>query len=304
MAKDKKKIKSQAPIALVYFSTMVVFLVILGAVAIGLMNKLVLEPEKASSVSVKDNTPTDKNNQTFFYMVKDDDNTLEAAMLARFMPADGKIMLVPLSPYTMTSFNSSNQTMAQVFKSGGAADTTSALSETLNISIDRYMSMGEECFENVCDNIGSVTYEVLEDMYYVDKNSDDVTNYTKGDKISLQGSEMRLFITYPKYKNGYSQNVTVAGEFMRSLINNGFKLQTTRDNLDSIYSNLLKESSEKNFNASDFDETKEFYYYVIDNFDNPAYVLTPTGAWSDKGDQFTVDEAFKTQLKEAFKITE
>ena len=303
MAKDNKKRKSQAPIALVYFSTMVIFLVILGSIALIFMKNLVLEPKKSSSVSISDNTPTDKNNQTFFYMVKDDKNNLETAMLARFLPADGKLMLVPLSPYTMITLNGSNQTMSQIFKSGGAPDTTSALGETLGISIDRYMSMGEECFENVCDNIGSITYEVLEDMYYIDKHSDDITNYTKGDKISLQGSEMRLFITYPKYKNGYSQNVTVAGEFMRSLINNGFKLQTTRDNLESIYSNLLKESAEKNFSVGDFEETKEYYYYVIDNFDNPAYMLTPTGTWSDKGYQFTIDDAFKTQLKSAFKIS-
>ena len=302
MAKDKKKRKSQAPIALVYFSTMVIFLVILGSIALIFMKNLVLEPKKSSSVSISDNTPTDKNNQTFFYMVKDDKNNLKTAMLARCLPADGKLMLVPLSPYTMITHGGSNQTMAQIFKSGGAPDTTSALGETLGISIDRYMSMGEECFENVCDNIGSITYEVLEDMYYIDKHSDDVTNYTKGDKISLQGSQMRLFITYPKYKNGYSQNVTVAGEFMRSLINNGFKLQTTRDNLESIYSNLLRESSEKNFSAGDFEETKEYYYYVIDNFDNPAYMLTPTGTWSDKGYQFTIDDAFKTQLKSAFKF--
>lgn len=302
MAKDKKKRKSQAPIALVYFSTMVIFLVILGSIALIFMKNLVLEPKKSSSVSISDNTPTDKNYQTFFYMVKDDKNNLETAMLARFLPADGKLMLVPLSPYTLITHGGSNQTMAQIFKSGGAPDTTSALGETLGISIDRYMSMGEECFENVCDNIGSITYEVLEDMYYIDKHSDDVTNYTKGDKISLQGSQMRLFITYPKYKNGYSQNVTVAGEFMRSLINNGFKLQTTRDNLESIYSNLLRESAEKNFSAGDFEETKEYYYYVIDNFDNPAYMLTPTGTWSDKGYQFTIDDAFKTQLKSAFKI--
>ena len=44
---------------------------------------------------------------------------------------------------------------------------------------------------------------------------------------------MRLFITYPKYKNGYSQNVTVAGEIKRRLNNNGFKNQTTRDNHES-----------------------------------------------------------------------
>lgn len=302
MAKDKKKRSSQAPIALVYFSTMVIFIVVLGAIALVFMNKLVLEPEKAPSVSVEeDNTPTEKNNQTFFYMVKNDNNNLETAMLVRFMPADGKIFLAPLSPYTMAS---SSQTIAQVFESGGASETTNAVSEMLGISIDRYMSMGKECFENVCDNIGSITYEVLEDMYYVDKNSDDVTNYTKGDKISLQGSEIRLFITYPKYKDGYAQNVIVAGEFMKSLINNGFKLQTTRDSLESIYSNLLKESAEKNFSASDFEETKEYYYYLIDNFDNPAEMLTPTGTWSEKGYQFTVDDAFKTQLKEAFKITQ
>ena len=48
----------------------------------------------------------------------------------------------------------------------------------LGICIELFLLMGEECFENVCDNIGSITYEVLEDMYYIDKHSDDVTNYT------------------------------------------------------------------------------------------------------------------------------
>lgn len=301
MAKNKKKRNSQAPIALVYFSTMVVFIIIFGAIAIGLMNKMVIEPQGSSSYSVEDSSPTEKNNQTFFYMVKDDKNKLETAMIARFMPVDGKILLAPLSPYTIASADSTGQTISQIFQSSGAAETTKAVSEVLGISIDRYMSMGQECFENLCDNIGSITYEITENMYYVDKNSDDIINYSKGDKISLQGSQIRMFITYPKYKDGKSQNVLVAGGFMKSLINSGFKLQTTRDNLDSIYSNLMKESSEKNFNVNDFEETKEFYYYVMDNFDNPADMLTPTGTWSEKQDKFTFDDAFKTQIKTAFK---
>ena len=303
MDKNNKKRKSQAPIALVYFSTMVVFIIIFGAIAIGLMNKMVIEPEKATSSVAEDSNPTDKDNQTFFYMVKDDKNKLETAMLARFMPADGKIMLVPLSPYTTASADSNGQTIDQIFQTGGASETAKALSETLGISIDRYMSMGQTCFENLCDNIGSITYEVEENMYYVDKNSDDIVNYSKGDKISLEGSQIRMFITYPKYKSGYAQNVLVAGEFMKSLINSGFKLQTTRDNLDYIYSNLLKESSEKNFNVNDFQETEQFYYYIMDNFDNPANVLIPTGTWSDN-EKFTFDETFLMQVKTEFKVAQ
>ena len=303
MDKNNKKRKSQAPIALVYFSTMVVFIIIFGAIAIGLMNKMVIEPEKATSSVAEDSNPTDKDNQTFFYMVKDDKNKLETAMLARFMPADGKIMLVPLSPYTTASADSNGQTIDQIFQASGASETAKALSETLGISIDRYMSMGQTCFENLCDNIGSITYEVEENMYYVDKNSDDIVNYSKGDKISLEGSQIRMFITYPKYKSGYAQNVLVAGEFMKSLINSGFKLQTTRDNLDYIYSNLLKESSEKNFNVNDFQETEQFYYYIMDNFDNPANVLIPTGTWSDN-EKFTFDETFLMQVKTEFKVAQ
>ncbi len=303
MDKNNKKRKSQASIALVYFSTMVVFIIIFGAIAIGLMNKMVMEPEKSTSSVAEDSNPTDKDNQTFFYMVKDDKNKLETAMLARFMPADGKIMLVPLSPYTTASADSNGQTIDQIFQASGASETAKALSETLGISIDRYMSMGQTCFENLCDNIGSITYEVEENMYYVDKNSDDIVNYSKGDKISLEGSQIRMFITYPKYKSGYAQNVLVAGEFMKSLINSGFKLQTTRDNLDYIYSNLLKESSEKNFNVNDFQETEQFYYYIMDNFDNPANVLIPTGTWSDN-EKFTFDETFLTQVKTEFKVAQ
>ena len=90
---------------------------------------------------------------------------------------------------------------------------------------------------------------------------------------------------------------------LKSLINSGFKLQTTRDNLDYIYSNLLKESSEKNFNVNDFQETEQFYYYIMDNFDNPANVLIPTGTWSDN-EKFTFDETFLMQVKTEFKVAQ
>lgn len=306
MAKNRKKGKSQAPIALVYFSTLVVFILIFGAIAIGLMNEMILEPEERSmpTVSVDDSTPTEENNQTFLYFVKNNKNNLDAAMVARFMPADGKIMLVPLSPYTIASADGQGQTLDQVFKASGASETAKAVSEVLGITIDRYMSMGEQCFENLCDNIGSITYEVFENMYYIDDDSDDIVNYSKGEKIALQGYQIRLFMTYPKYKNGYSQNVSVAGEMMKNLINSGFKLQTTRDNLDSIYSNLLKESAEKNFTENDFKKTEDFYYYIMDNYDNPAEMLTPTGTWSDNGYRFMVDGAFKAQIKAILKIKE
>lgn len=302
MANKNKKRRSQAPTALVYFSTMVIFIVIFGAIAIGLMNKMILEPEKmTSTVSTAESDPTEENNQTFLYMVKSRNNDLDAAMTARFMPADGKIILVPLSPYTASS---SGQTLDQIFNNSGAAETTKAVSEILDIDIDRYMSMGEKCFENLCDNIGSITYEVLENMYYVDNDSDDVVNYSKGDKISLQGYQIRLFMTYPKYKNGYSQNVITSGEMMQSLINSGFKLQTTRDNLDSIYSKLLEESAEKNFNSNDFEKTKDFYYYIMDNYDNPAETLIPTGTWTENRYRFNIDDTFKAQIKSVFKIKE
>ena len=114
--------------------------------------------------------------------------------------------------------------------------------------------------------------------------------------------QIRQFMIYPKYKSGFSQNVLTAGDMIKSLINSGFKLQTTRDNLDSIYSKLLEESADKNFNANDFEETKNSYYYIMDNFDNPADMLTPTGVWLNNGYRFIVDDAFKAQLKTVFKI--
>ena len=91
---------------------------------------------------------------------------------------------------------------------------------------------------------------------------------------------------------------------MQSLINSGFKLQTTRDNLDSIYSKLLEESAEKNFNSNDFEKTKDFYYYIMDNYDNPAETLIPTGTWTENRYRFNIDDTFKAQIKSVFKIKE
>ncbi len=306
MANNKKKRRSQAPIALVYFSTLVAFIVIFGAIAIGMINMLSPKTERAtlSTESVESVEPTDKNNQTFLYMVNNDEKGLDSVMVVRFMPANGRMMLVPLSPYTTASVDGNIQTLDQVFQSAGASSVMNAVSEVLGISIDKYMSMSEQCFENLCDNIGNITYEVPENMYYIGDDPDDIINYSKGEKLSLQGSQITMLMTYPKYKKGYSQNVAVAGELMENLINSGFKLQTTRDNLDSIYSNLLKESADKSFTQNDFTETEEFYYYIMDNYDNPASTLIPTGNWSSNGYKFTIDGTFKAQVKSMFRVEE
>lgn len=306
MAKKKKKRRSQAPIALVYFSTMVVFIVVFGFIALGMMNKLSPNTEKVSfsSSSVENADPTDENNQTFLYMVKNDKSSLDSVMVARFMPADGKIKLIPLSPYTTTSDDSNGQTLDQVFQTNGASGIVDAVSGIFGIGIDKYMCMGEQCFKNICNNLGNITYEIPENMYYNDKNSDDnedIIDYEKG-ATTLEGFQIRQLMIYPKYKKGYSQNVTVAGELMQNLINSGFKLQTTRDNLGSIYSNLLQESAEKNFTENDFKETEEFYYYIMENFDNPAETLIPTGTWSNNGYKFMIDGTFKAQIKSMFKV--
>lgn len=301
---NKKRKNSQAPIALVYFITLLVFILVFGIIAYTILNNVVLKDKEdtSSTLSVVDNVPTDKDNQTFLYMLTDGKSSLESAMVVRFMPKNGKLYLVPLSPYTITTYKGQTITLNKLAKSG-TAQLASAIESELGITIDKYLALDNTAFVDLCDNLGSVTYQVFEDMYYISKTSDDVVNFEKGEKLTLDGNTIRLLLTYPNYKGGVSQNVKVAGDLMQSLINTSFKVSSTKDRLQSIYTSLIKSAKDKTFTGADFEKTKYYYKYLIDNSNNPAEAITPTGTWAGSSpDTFKMSDSFKTQIKDIFEI--
>lgn len=299
--KKTNKRKSHASVALVYFITLAVVLLVIGGISFFVMEKFVFTDESSVTSSEQDLTPTKSDNATHLYMMVDDKKNLETILVERFLPGSAKIVLLPLSEKTVAA--DSSQTLAKAYASGGSSEVTENIEKLLDIEIDNFIVLNHSNFENVIDNLATINYTVPETVYYIDDDSDDVLNYEQGEELTLFGSEMRLFLTYPDYNDGPGHNQKVFGELLSKVINQGLSTSLTVQNLGSTFKTLVKGSDDKNFSLNDFnDEMKNNIDYIIDNSNEPAQYITATGVWNAEGTQFTVEESFKTQLKNLFEL--
>lgn len=304
MAKDnikKKRKKTQAPVALVYFITLVIVLLVIGGISMLVMTKFVLVDDSSSLSSEEDSTPTSKDNATKLYLLVNDNGELEMTMVERVLPKSAKIVLLPISEKTLVE--GTQKTLADIYSSVGSQGVKTEIETLLGTEMNNYIVLNHENFENLIDNLASISYTVPENMYYIDENSDDIVNYEQGEELTLFGSELRPFLTYPEYENGPGENVKVCGELISSVINQGLKTSLTVQNLSATFSTMVKGSDDKDFSLNDFTEkTQSNIQYIVDNSNEPADYITATGSWNDEGTAFTVDESFKEQLKTLFEL--
>lgn len=304
MAKDnikKKRKKTQAPVALVYFITLVIVLLVIGGISMLVMTKLVLVDDSSSVSSEENSIPTKKDNATKLYLLVNDRGELEMTMVERVLPKSAKIVLLPISEKTLAE--GTQKTLAEIYSSVGSQGVKMEIETLLGTEMNNYIVLNHENFENLIDNLASISYTVSEDMYYIDENSDDIVNYEQGEELTLFGSELRPLLTYPEYTNGPGENVKVCGELISSVVNQGLKTSLTVQNLSATFSTMVKNSDDKDFSLNDFTEkTQSNIQYIIDNSNEPADYITATGSWNDDGTAFTVDESFKEQLQTLFEL--
>ncbi len=304
MAKDnikKKRKKTQAPIALVYFITLVAVLLVIGGISMFVMTKYVLVDDSSSVLTEEDPTPTKKDNATKLYLLVNDRGELEMTMVERVLPKSAKIVLLPVSEKTLAE--GTQKTLADIYKAVGSQGVKSEIETLLGTEMNNYIVLNHENFENLIDNLASISYTIPENMYYIDENSDDIVNYELGQELTLFGAELRPLLTYPEYENGPGENTKVCGELISSVINQGLKTSLTVQNLSATFSAMVKGSDDKDFSLNDFTEkTQSNIQYIIDNSNDPANYITATGSWNAEGTAFTVDESFKEQLKTLFEL--
>lgn len=155
----KKKRRSQAPIALVYFITMIIFLFVIGMLALYALREF--------GVIGNDDSDSDAGIKSPVY------NTLFARVNSKGVLADAtvirvardakKIIIMPVSAFTV----SGSQTMREIHEEGGMVKLEAAVADTFGITIDNYVSLTNDAFENAADIVGGITYTPDEELYYL-----------------------------------------------------------------------------------------------------------------------------------------
>lgn len=297
--KKKKKRKSQAPVALVYFITVLIFMGLLAALSIYLL--------KEFNVIKYDDTEDEVTTKTSFnnlYARVNSKGVLADCAFVRIEPDTQKILVVPISSMTVSAKDKS-QTFRDVFETSGMTGLTSAVCETFDVTVDNYVSLTNDAFERVADIFGGITYTPEEELYYLSQeNNENDISISKGELVNLSGRQIRLIFQYPVFESGKQGNIDFMGLALTRLLNNAFQqANITIDNLDNIY-NIITENSDTDLTSDDFNLQKSFVKEMLASGLAPAEQMIPQGTWGADDESFEVSSEFKAELKNRIAGTE
>lgn len=298
VAAKKKKKRSQAPVALVYFATMLLFLAVFGLIASFLVEKLYTTDENTDSdvVSLAPSYNT-------MYARVNSKGVLADLSIVRVAPEKSKIIVMPISAYTVSAVDGGS-TFREVYDDGGIRKLQKSVSDTFGVNVDYYMSVDNDTFEGIADILGGIVYTPEEDIYYITQDSDDNdVSYPAGQAASIGGKQIRLICQYPVFSEGNGGNMKFLGEVLFQFVNNAFQqVNITKNNLDSMY-NILTQNSDTNYAKNEFKLHKSYINEMLSQNIKPAEKLIPEGEWRDDK-HFVVSDDFKTKLSEEYAATE
>lgn len=98
-----------------------------------------------------------------------------------------------LKPQTVYDGN----TLADIYEKAGAENVKIAVETHFNVSFDYYMDMTSSAFADLYDEMGDVSYLVLDDIKY--RNNNDKVNYSVRVKAGQQNIKGSIFINMIRY---------------------------------------------------------------------------------------------------------
>lgn len=293
MPKKKEQHKSQLPVAAVYAVALLIGIAVFGIIGFFAVKNF-LPGERASSIVDEEDkfNFSDKDDTVTLYTLADDSDNLKSVILAAFKPSTQNIIIIPLTPY----LDCNGQTFAEIYSTHGIADATYSVASTLDITIDKYMTLSEQTFSEVVNIMGTSIVSLVDPIVIPDRATGGTVSYQKGARIAVDGDMAVTLIGYPSYAGGWGSNMKMTGEIVSSTVNTFFKQpDSAKANIDIIFT---KEYSDANTNMTqdEYSLMKSAIVYVIENSTMPSYSLTPTGTWVEP-QRFTVDSTFIDQLE-------
>lgn len=289
-----KNKKSQLPVALIYFATMLLFLAVFGLIATFVVNRLneLNQPKDPEPIAPD---PT----FNMLYVRVSSKNVLSDMSVVRISPENNSVTVIPVTSFIKAD---NGDTFRAIYNNGGIKSTITNLEETFDIKIDNYVTISNQAFEKIADLLGGIVYTPAEDLYYLSKNDEDDISFRKGQTITLMGHQIRLMFQYPVFSNGKAGNLEFMGTAMDSLIRSTFKQTSiTLNNLDNMYK-IITENSDTDLDKNTYKEQKKYIKKMLDTNAINCKMLLPSGIW--KNDTLNLSEDFKDQLKNLVEQTE
>lgn len=220
-------------------------------------------------------------------------------LVARFLPTEKKVVLLPLPSNTLVSDSGENDTLYNVYRNSGTKKTVSAVENCLNISVDRYIKFNRSSFSVIADIFGSIDYIIPYNLVYDNPDTGETTVIKSGSRM-LDSTDIRKVLTYPDYTQGEEYRAQCLGIIANELITKGTtNAASFADNLDDYFVTIINSDIDTDVTAYDYDDIDNAMKYVIKNSTAISSFILSSGSTNENG-QYVIDEKFLETLPEQF----
>lgn len=228
--------------------------------------------------------------------VKDRESVSNTYLLVRFDPVNGRIPVLSLPPQTLVVKPEGDQTpltLSEAYRFGGHTLAMRALSNTLDISIDRYAVVEAGRFIEIASMIGSIQYQLGQDLSYQD--SERVIQLSKGMQL-VDGQKALDIMTYPQYPGGDSVRAEVTAALAAQIINSRISLAASPA-VESLFKGIVNRV-ETDITYMDFEQRRVLAASMAGL--TPALQLSLDGGFGVDGREYTFSESALNVLQEYF----
>lgn len=296
--------KKSTKIALTYVITIVVTVVIIlvvGLIAIKKTNRSgsINDIEVTSSTEPEVYTPGVLDNQTTLFVLDAEDRmSATAFVLTRLLPAEKRLVIVPLQSDMYAVVNGVEGTIYDFYRSDGIQGAKRAVENVCGLTAEKYMIFDKSSFETMAAHFETVNHIFSDTLIYENEKTGEVTVIREGN-CSLDPTTMRKAFTYPDYRNGETERAALIGEIVTDFVNaSGERLRTS---MDQVFSGILNSGAETDITVYDYDFKKEALQYMADNSSECAELVLPSGVYDAEG-RYVLDASFVDSLRSWFSL--
>lgn len=299
--------KKGTKIALTYFITIIITLIIIGGICFMLFRYLTApkEPDAAAEPGIErlvaeEYVPTSVNNKTTLFIF-DSEKRLSGCcfLIVRLIADEQRMVIMPVPADTYAYADGTEDSLYEFYRRGGTPQAVAAAENAAGIQIDYYMKLNNDSFSVIADIFGGVDFDVPYNLIYSNPDTGEETIIREGSTY-LDSEMLRKVITYPLYNSGEEYRAKITGVAVNDLINRNID-ESFSSHVDDYFSAVINSSAETNFTAYDYKEQSEAMKYVASSDDRVSQLVTVTGAYNADG-LFVLDENFLKSLTERFKL--
>lgn len=220
----------------------------------------------------------------------------ETFLLARFDPARGKVPIVTFPPETAVRNNDRTETLAEVYRYGGADYTRRALAATLGIDIDRYVRMDIPTFLVAAATVGTVEYDLPQEMVLDQAGPVSIT--MNPGKQLLDGGRVAEIFRYRKYGRGELERCENVSKLTAAIVDQRIDVALSSV-VDKVFEKIIN-LIDTDISYTDYDDRKQAAAFLARIGQNPAQAINVDGSYNAEETQYTLSDTFIALLTQTF----